>query len=476
MKKFLIIPSLALLALTSCTKDIETLNEQTKAAAKVPASTLFSNGVRNLSDALASPSVNVNVLRLTVQHWTTTTYTDEPRYDFTTRNIPQTFWTRLYRDVLANLEESKRLIPTDNTIAEDVKKNQIAIADLMEVYTYSVLVNSFGDVPYSEALDYNKLFPKYDDAATIYNDLLTRIDADIAALNPVSAGFTANADILYGGSVAKWVKFANTLKFKLGIILADADAAKSKAIVEAADAGSFSSAADNAVIKYFATTPNNNPIWADLIQSKRQDFVAAATFVNTLNGLNDPRTAQYFKANDAGVYVGGEAGSTNTYSLFAKPGTKLEDPALPALLLSYDELELLRAEAKERGFNVAGTAADHYNNAVRASILYWGGTDAQATAYLAQPAVAYATAPGTFKQKIGLQSWIALYNRPYDAWTAVRRYDYPALPAPTLAKSGFPNRLTYPANEQQLNGTNYTAASSKIGGDVVETKLFWDKF
>ncbi|HWH69501.1 MAG TPA: SusD/RagB family nutrient-binding outer membrane lipoprotein, partial [Candidatus Sulfotelmatobacter sp.] len=97
-------------------------------------------------------------------------------------------------------------------------------------------------------------------------------------------------------------------------------------------------------------------------------------------------------------------------------------------------------------------------------------------AYLAQAAVAYNTAAGNYRQKIGTQFWIALFNRPYEAWTEVRRLDYPALTAPSTARSGFPNRLTYPANEQTLNGTNYTSAASSIGGDQVETKLFWDKF
>jgi hypothetical protein len=476
MKKYFIILSAFLLTLGACTKDISRFNEQKKSAANVPAATLFSNGVRNLSDALASPNVNVNVLRLTVQHWATTTYQDEPNYDFTTRNIPQTFWLRLYRDVLANLQEAKRLVPSDITLTEGVQKNQIAIADIMQVYAFSVLVNTFGDVPYTEALDPNILFPKYDDSKAIYDDLFTRLDADIAALDPASAGFSATSDFVYAGNVAKWVKFANSLKLKLAMTIADADAAKAKTAVEQANAGAFTSAADNAVVTYFATTPNNNPIWADLIQSKRQDFVAAEALVNTLNTLKDPRLTIYFKASDAGTYVGGRVGANNTYTLFAKPGTVLENPALPALLLSYDEIEFYRAEAIERGFAVTGTAAEHYSNAIKASILFWGGTEAQANAYLLQPEVAYATAAGNWKQKIGTQKWIALYNRPVDAWTEVRRLDYPALTTPLAAKSGFPNRLTYPTNEQTLNNESYTAAASKIGTDKVETKIFWDKF
>ncbi len=118
---------------------------------------------------------------------------------------------------------------------------------------------------------------------------------------------------------------------------------------------------------------------------------------------------------------------------------------------------------------------EHYNNAIKASIMWWGGSATAADAYLAQPTVAYATAPGDWHQKIGFQKWIALYNRPFDAWLEIRRLDFPKLSLAVAAKSGFPNRLTYPNNEQQLNGTNYTSASSKIGSDKVETKLFWDK-
>ncbi|ANE52625.1 SusD/RagB family nutrient-binding outer membrane lipoprotein [Flavisolibacter tropicus] len=476
MKKYYIICSLSVLGLASCTKDISSFNEQTKLAAQVPAATLFTNGVRNLSDVLASPNVNRNVSRLIVQQWATTTYPDEPNYDFTTRNIPQTFWTILYRDVIANVKESKRLIPNDITITEDVKKNRLAIADIMEVYTYSILVNTFGDVPYNEAIDASVTFPKYDDAKTIYEDLLKRVDADIAALNTSAAGFTAVQDIVYGGNITKWKKFANALKIRLAMTYADVDAAKAKTAFEQADAGAFAASADNASITYFSATPNNNPIWADLIQSKRQDYVAGETILNKMNALSDPRVPQYFKPNDAGVYVGGKAGALNTYSLFAKPGAKLEDPALPALLLSYDEIEFYRAEAKERGFTVTGSAEEHYNNAIKASIVYWGGTTAQADAYLLQPGVSYLTATGDWKEKIGTQKWIAFYNRTIDTWTDVRRLDYPKLPAPAAARSGFPNRLTYPTNEQTLNGANYTSAAAKIGGDKVETKIFWDKF
>jgi len=144
--------------------------------------------------------------------------------------------------------------------------------------------------------------------------------------------------------------------------------------------------------------------------------------------------------------------------------------------MDYSEAEFYRAEAVERGYAIPGTAAEHYNNAITASILYWGGTQAEATAYLANPLVNYATAAGDWKQKIGTQKWIANFNRPYEAWTELRRLDFPKLTLPVAAKSGFPTRLTYPDTEATTNGDNYTSAATAIGGDKVETKLFWDKF
>ncbi|MBD0284023.1 MAG: SusD/RagB family nutrient-binding outer membrane lipoprotein [Bacteroidota bacterium] len=475
MKKLLLI-ILPVLFFTACTKNISRFNEETKRAANVPAGTLFSNGVRNLSDALASASVNTNPFRFTVKHWAMAVYQEEAQYDFFTRNIPQTWWTIMYRDVLNDLIESSRIISADATLAAGVKANQLAISDLMQVYTWDILVKTFGDVPYKEALDPKVLFPKYDDAKTIYTDLLRRVADDISKLNASSAGFSSSEDLIYKGSVAKWIKFANSLRMKMGMLLADVDDATAKANVEASDANAISSAADNAMLTYLSATPNTNPLYADIVLGGRSDYVAAEDLMNKLTALNDPRKALFFGKNNAGEYRGGVVGKTNTFSDMSKPSTQVSAATAPVLLLDYVETEFFRAEAKERGYNVTGTAAQHYNNAIRASIIFWGGTNADADAYLANPDVAYTTAAGDWKQKIGTQKWIALYNRPFDAWTELRRLDYPVLSLAVSAKSGFPNRYQYPNNEQQLNGANYTAAASKLGGDKVETKLFWDKF
>jgi len=79
----------------------------------------------------------------------------------------------------------------------------------------------------------------------------------------------------------------------------------------------------------------------------------------------------------------------------------------------------------------------------------------------------------TWQEKIGNQKWLALYNHGFDAWTEWRRLDFPVLiPADGVS---VPTRFTYPVNEQTINSSSYSKASSAIGGDKVTTKLFWDK-
>jgi hypothetical protein len=475
MRKLIYIALPALL-LAACTKNISEKNQETKKPANVPGATLFSNAVKNISDGLANASVNVNVFRFTVKHWAMAVYQDEAQYNFTTRAIPQAWWTRMYRDVLIDLKDAARVISNDATIDPGVKQNQLAIIDVMQVYAFNILVNTFGNVPYTQALDPNNLFPEYDDAKTIYTDLLKRLSDDIGKLNTASGGFAKADDLIYAGNVAGWVKFAGTLQMKMGMMLADVDNAAAKAAIEAADGKAIAAAADNGLLKYLGTSPNTNPLYTDIVLGGRSDYIAAKDLMDQLINLNDPRKSLYFGTNNAGDYAGGIVGKVNTFSDFSKPSSKVSAPDAALIFADYVETEFLRAEARERGYNVAGTAEQHYNNAITASILYWGGSDADAAAYLAQPAVAYTSAAGGFRQKIGVQKWLALYNRPFDAWTELRRLDYPVLTPAVNAISGFPNRFSYPGNEQQLNGTNYTSAAAAMGDDKVEFKLFWDKY
>ena len=475
-RKYISIIAIGLLLLSACTDDITRFNKETKLASSVPAGSLFSNSVKTLSDGLASASVNVNIFRHFINHWAQAVIQEEANFDYITRSISDAWWTRMYRDVLNDLKESARIVSNDLTLNQLQKANQLAMIDIMQVYTYNILVTTYGDIPYTQALDDSQLFPKYDDAKTIDVDLMLRLENDIAKLNTAAPGFSASEDILFQGSVSKWISFANSLQVRMAMTLADVDNVKAKAIFERSEPFAINSIANDAFIKYYSTTPNNNPLYDQLVLANRTDYIAAKDLMDVLNTFSDPRKSGFFGVNNVGDYVGGIMGQPNDYPKMSKPSARVAAPSAPNTLIDYVEMEFYRAEAVERGYTVSGTAELHYNNAVRASIIYWGGTNTQADIYLARTDVAYTTAEGGWKQKIGFQKWIALYNRPFEGWLEVRRLDFPKLTLPVNPISGFPNRLKYPANEQQLNGANYTNAAAKIGGDKSETKLFWDKF
>ena len=473
MKKIITIITLSFL-LTSCTKDLEELNVNKKDFATTTDAAQFTTAQQNLFTQITETSVNFNVFRLITQQWTETTYIDESRYDLKTRRIDESHWEELFRDVLKNLKESKTLV----TGLEKVKVNKLAILELYEIYTNYVLVTSFGDIPYSEALDIDILNPVFDNQKDIIDDLLTRINVNVIdKFDTSEVGFSSSEDIVYGGDISKWKKFANSLKLQIGMLLADVDATKASSVVSAAiSSGVFTSADDDFKISYETDAPYTNPVYAALVLSGRDDFVPTATLVNMMNTLNDPRRNKYFTLKD-GAYLGAPHGVVNLFGNFSHVSELIaNDPTLDAPLMTYFEVEFLIAEAIERGFT-AGNAADNYNNAVEASILYWGGTTTEAATYLAQTSVDYSTANGTYKQKIGTQKWLALYNRGFEAWTEWRRLDFPVIAAPADAETtnGLPPlRLTYPTVELSLNGTNVTAAGASIGGDQMETKLFWD--
>jgi len=472
MKKLLILAVVPLLMLSACKKDITSINVDPKNPQQAPAPTFFSNAQLNLVDVLTSTNVNDNIFRLIMQYWQETTYLEESNYDLTVRQQPTALWNTLYRDVIRDLREAKTLLP--NQASGNILKNQLAMVEITEILAWYYLVTTFGDIPYTEALNPEISLPKYDKQQDIYMDLLTRMDAAIANLSASEgSGSLETADLFYEGDVDAWMKFANSLKLKMGMTIADFDNAKAKATVESAvAAGVFTSNADNAVFHYLAAPPNNNPIYDDLVASGRKDFVAASTIVNRMEALNDPRLEEYFTVDANGGYSGGTPGASSNYATFSKPDEAIAAPDYPATILSYAEVEFFLAEAKERGYNVPGTAQQHYNNAVTASILEWGGTTTEANAYLAQPGVAYSSA--NWKQLIGEQKWIALYNRGWDAWIEWRRLDAPTIVAPPTAVSVTPLRYYYPIPEQNLNITNWNAAKTSMGGDVVSIRLFWD--
>ena len=482
MKNYFIISIVCGLLLSACTKDIGGLNVNTKAATTVPSATLFTYGEKQLVDYYTSTSVSTSPFRVLSQEWTENTYVYEAQYNFTAYNANANWWAGLYRNILANLQAAKTSFPKDiKNPNPSVLKNDLIIADILEVYAYNMLVTTYGNIPYTDALNSTIPYPKYDDAKTVYMDLLTRLDTCIAGLDPTAASL-GGADQIYKGNVAAWIKFAATLKLKMAMLIADVDpATASKKALEAVTTGVFASNADNATMTYDQSSPgNSNPLWQALVNSGRHDFVPSNLLVNTMDSLHDPRVPLYFTQDPNGSYSGGVPGGGNGYGIFSDFSDQMQTASFPGVLLTYTQSEFLQAEAIERGIAVGGTAQSHYNNAITASITFWGGSASDAAAYLAQPTVDYTKNTEPWQEKIGYQLWISNYNMNWDSWTDIRRLGYPNLDVvnpPIAAKSTLPLRLTYPSNESGSNSTNWANAVKALPGgqDVVTAKLFFMK-
>lgn len=486
--KLLILIPIISLFVTSCSDDITGLNTDTKRPTVTEANFLFTSAEHAMMDQVTSTSVNYNVFRLYAQQWTEVQYPQESQYDLTGRKIPDTHWTTYYRDVLRDFKEAKDLLVAKKAIftgsAAEAKAidNRIAIIDILSAYSYSILVDTFGDVPYTEALDIIKYpLPKYDDAQTIYKDLISKLKTASANLD-VSAGSFGSADLVYAGDASKWKKFANTLRLRMAINMDDIDHAYATTeTLSAISDGVINSKADSAYLEYATVQPNTNPLYVDLVASGRNDFLPANTFVNKLNSLSDPRRPKFFTEfpEGSGNYKGGVYGELNTYASFSHLTETIKTPTYPGVLLTNSEVEFLLAEAVERGMAVTGTAQSHYNAAITASLQDWGVETADIATYLLRTDVAYTTATGNWKQKIGEQSWIALFNRGFEAWTSYRRLDFPVLNVPTVTYGDIkevPKRYSYPGAEETINATNLGAAVSKLGDNNVTTHIFWDKF
>ena len=476
MKKsiFYILPVALLLG--ACTKDISSYNDQTKKAAVVPAAPLYTYGTLTLTNQLANIGGG-NITLHIVDYMAQAIIEDNAQYNFQTAGMPNTQWNVLYESCLNNLKRADSILRTtipDATNSAATIANRRACVDITAVYAWYILVTSYGNIPYTQALNPDNSFPKYDDQHAIYTDLLKRLDNDLANLSTGGSGFAVSEDLWFHGNIPNWITFANSLKMMMGMTLADVDPATAKSVVEAASPNAMTSTAQNCIMQY-GSQPSNNPAYSSFVVAKRNDYIASKPLMDQLLSNADPRLTSYYgKAPSSGKYIGAVMGVQTTFSTVSGPSTKDSASNLPYVVLDYSEIEFLRAEAVVRGFNVGGTAESHYDEGIRQSIKYWGGADSSVTRYLADPSVAWATAAGTDLQKIALQKWISLYNHPDHEWIDIRRLDYPVLPAPVGAISGFPNRLYYPQSEQTVNGANYTQAASAIGSDKVTTKLFWD--
>ena len=450
----------ALLASTAC-GDLTSINDNPNGPTDVQPPSMLSNAIQTVVDRVDGPNNNLDTRGggLWVQYYAEIQYRDEDKY------IVRPGVDGEWGFYSGPLEDFQRMI--NKGVAAGVP-NWEAVGRIMKSYVFSVMTDAMGDIPYSEAFQERALLtPKYDTQQAIYTALFADLAKASQQIDPAGIGFSSG-DIMYGGDMTTWRKFANSLRLRLAMHLTNvAPATAQSEALAAVTAGVFASNDESAQLMYLASAPNQNPIYTNVHVDKRDDYGMSKTLVDSLLSWNDPRLPVFAQLNKdtilanrtyQGLPNGLLDGAGPALFYISRFGAYWrETPAAPLALLTYSEVLFLEAEAAERGW-ISGNAAQLYADAIRASMEQYGIATTAIDAYLAQPRVVYASGAAGLTQ-IAYQKWVSLFMQGMEGWTEVRRTGVPALvPGPNAVLTKIPERLPYSDNEAVLNKANLDAA------------------
>jgi len=469
---YILITATLLLSTVSCKKELDDSNVNPNASETAQPDYLLTAAIKASADTYWGTTNNMNSSLLFVQHWAKIQYTDPDRYIYTNTSF-QDLWTIGYSKGIINLNQMIKQADAAGT------PNYKGVALVLRSWLFILMTDAYGDVPYSEAGDIKQyLLPKYDTQRDVYLGVLADLKTAQDALNPT--GTAIAGDILYSGSISNWKKFANSLRLRVALRIADREPELARQVIAAiqTEGGSYISANTEIAQLNYKTSPNQNPI-SNLFDT-RDDYRVSKTIVDQLAASNDPRLPVYVsKAAETQLYTGvpnglltadaAALGLTRT----SKPGSYFLAPAAPAVIMSYSEVLFDRAEAAARGFT-GENAAGLYSQAIDASLQQYGIATSDIATYKARADVQYDAS--NYKKSIGNQKWIALFGQGLEAFAEWRRLDYPQLaPAVAGALNGkMPVRFIYPGTEQSINPDSYKAAVAHQGTDALTTKLWFD--
>ena len=360
----------------------------------------------------------------------------------------------------------------------------LAAVEVFKIWIFHVLTDVYVDVPYSQALKGGSITqPTFDTGESIYAAMLASLKTQIATLS--SATGAIRGDIIMNGDKERWIQFANALRLRIAIRMADVKAGEAQSVIEEASQNTLSAESQDIFFPYNESSvasrfPYNN------VERPLVEFALTTTLINYLKEVNDPRLPVYARVDETnGEYVGKEPGEEldePTVIALSKPGSIIFSGSAKGYLSTYSEVAFILAEAAARGMNVGQSAEEWYAEAVTASMNQWGISDDQViTDYLA--GVPYGA--GEWKDVIGTQKWLGLYGQGLQAWLERIRLDHnkpngePLFVAPVSGSldpdvTMVPTRITYPTNSKVGNETNTEAAASRIGGDTQASKNWWD--
>jgi len=486
---------LLFVGLTACDAGFEELNANPNEPEAVPPSTVFPLAVREAVDRIhghrtRNQRLNLDGGMLWLQYFARNQYVNEGDTYNPAATLRGNTWDGFYTEALINLGTTIEL--TSNPESSFYNENYAAVAIIMREYVFSILTDTYGAIPYSQALtgsSEGNLAPAYDSQADVYAGMLANLRE--ASLNLDPAGEPINKDILFDGDVIAWKKFANVLRLRLANRQAAVASAASKEVFaeimgDPATYPIFTSTDD---ASYFhpasRQSDNNNNTWHEvMVFDSREDWSISTTLISVMTdgagNATDPRLTRFAEPAQAGDLAGKYAGTPNGlpegdavayFATASRPGTYFlgETKAVP--LITYAEQNFLLAEATLDGDYTDGLSAMEYLEAAVASSFEQFEVE--------MPADYTFGREGIDLEMIITEKWKALFGQGIEAWAEYRRTGFPILPAPdsraVFENDGqVPTRLQYPESEYSLNLSSVSAAVEMNGGpDNKLTKLWW---
>lgn len=418
-------------------------------------------------------------------------------------------------DVFTPWLQIKRSSQDEGTKNDDI----YALAQIIKIAALHRTTDMFGPIPYSE-VGKGSFKVKYDSQESIYKSFFKELDEAIATLtkySEVTSQVLPQFDIVYGGDVDKWIRYANSLMLRLAIRVRYADVALAKEYAEKAvdhPKGLIDTPERAAKMGKGASLQMKNPL--KIIRDDYNDTRMGATVYSYLVGYEDPRGDVYFtKTKNGGLTAEFNAvrtgiPQTSVYEDCSKPKVGEDEPVY---WMKASEVLFLKAEGALAGFSMGGDARYYYNEGIRMSFKENAVTGADT--YLAnktkKPAnytdrnnsVLSAGAPSQITicwddmesakeenlERIITQKYLAIYPNGHEAWTEWRRTGYPRqiivvenqtnanVKTGNGSDKGGVRRMPYPRNEYDQNAENLRLAIDQYlhGLDDASTKLWWDK-
>ncbi len=384
-----------------------------------------------------------------------------------------------------NNSQIKSLLASTEEDAE-YYKNIRSVVRIWRNYMWLFLLDSWGDIPYSEALKAEEgvLSVKYDKQENVYPavlaDLKVIADELAAGFGPADLG---DGDFIYDGDMEKWQRFCNSLRMRIAMRISGVSPELAKSTIEEICANPTKypiceTNDDNCYLWWPGTAPNFERWYNDM--RSRDDFGVSDILIDHLKDMQDPRLKTIAKpAKSDGQYRGFQNGpaSKPILNTISRVGTMYrEDPAGFTPFLKSCENYFIIAEAAMKGWNVGMSAEEAYEIAVVLSMEDNGISADETEAYLAGKGKWDNTT-----ERIWWEAWIALFKENWETWCLYRRTGIPSTNYPAIksiygsAHNDQPFRLPYPQNQYDYNGENLTPILDGIKDYCWGKQLWWDK-